>query len=334
MRFCILGSGSSGNSALLQTTHANVLIDAGLSARRLGLLLANHGLSLEQIDAIFLTHEHGDHCAGIDGLKKHPHIRLFANLPTARAIQAKLKHRPHWVHFETGACFHYRDLAITSFSVPHDAQEPVGFRIEVRPEGIASGDGATDSAPPATDPGTAPLAGNAQNTARSLVWLTDLGYAPPGLHQHLAQSDIIVVEANHCPELLKADTKRPWSLKQRIAGRHGHLSNHATAELLAATASPRWRHIYLIHLSRDCNSPEAVHAALGPLRAQLAPQGCGFTIAAPGEGTPLLDFGEMPHAAATAAPARAPSAERENARAAYAPQHAPLSPLTPVPALA
>jgi len=269
MRFCILGSGSSGNSALLQTADATVLIDAGLSARRLDQLLAEHAsLSLDQVDAIFLTHEHGDHCAGLDGLRKHPHIRLYANAPTARAIQAKLKHRPHWVHFETGTRFAYRDLEVTSFSVPHDAQEPVGFRFEC--------DGQT------------------------VVSLTDLGYAPPNVHAQLAEADILVVEANHCAELLKADPKRPWSLKQRISGRHGHLSNAAAAELLAATANPRWRHLYLVHLSRDCNTPEAVASSLAEVRAQLAPH-CEITILPPGEPGPLLDFSTAPKAATAAA---------------------------------
>jgi len=193
MRFCILGSGSSGNSALLQTAGATVLIDAGLSARRLGQLLAEHAsLSLDKIDAIFLTHEHGDHCAGLDGLRKHPHIRLYANAATARAIQAKLKHRPHWVHFETGARFAYRELEVTTFSVPHDAQEPVGFRFECGGQAVVS--------------------------------LTDLGYAPPNVRAQLAEADILVVEANHCAELLKADPKRPWSLKQRMLARVGDTS--------------------------------------------------------------------------------------------------------------
>lgn len=264
MRFCILGSGSAGNAAFLQTEGARVLIDAGFSARRLGALLGAVGESLDRIDAIFLTHEHGDHAAALDGLKKHPHIRIFANGPTARAVQAGLKHRPDWQIFETGARFVFRDLVVESFAVPHDAQDPVGFRF-------------TNGAD-----------GDLFAPRRSLAWLTDLGHAPLNLHACIRDCEVVVVESNHCPELLKNDLKRPWSTKQRISGRHGHLSNHAARELLAAVASPRWRRIYLTHLSRDCNSRAAVEQALAPVRVSLAT--CEFAVVEPGGSTPFYEL--------------------------------------------
>ena len=263
-RFCILGSGSSGNAALLVTEGARVLVDAGFSARKLGALLAAVGESLERIDAVFLTHEHGDHAAGIDGLKKFPHIRVFANEPTRRAVQAGLSWRADWQVFETGARFRFRDLEIESFSVPHDAQEPVGFRFTTGTDG--------DLFAP----------------RRSLAWVTDLGHAPQNVRECIRECEVVVVEANHCPELLKADPKRPWSLKQRISGRHGHLSNDAARELLADVASPRWRRVYLTHLSRDCNSLAAVERAFVGVRATLAT--CEFAVVGPGEGTPFYEL--------------------------------------------
>jgi phosphoribosyl 1,2-cyclic phosphodiesterase len=263
MRFRILGSGSSGNSALLVTEGARVLIDAGFSARRLGRLLAESGESLDRIDAVFITHEHGDHTAGIEGFKKYPHLALFANAATARAVQEGLSHRPDWRLFETGTGFRFRDLEVESFSVPHDAHDPVGFRFTHR------GGGEPPSAP------------------HSLAWLTDLGHAPAHLHERLRECDVVVIEANHCPRLLQADTKRPWSLKQRIGGRHGHLSNEAARDLLTQVASPRWRRIYLTHLSRDCNSAAAIEAAIAPARNLLY---CEFAIVGPGEGTAFYDF--------------------------------------------
>jgi len=265
MRFSILGTGSSGNAALLVTENARVLVDAGFSARKLSQLLANIGESLDRVDAVFLTHEHGDHAAGVDGFKKFPHIQLFANAATSRAIQSGLTHRPNWQIFQTGSRFMFRDLLIESFSVPHDAQEPVGFRF------------------------TSGQDGDLFTPRRSLAFLTDLGYAPQNIHECIRECEVVVVESNHCSELLKNDTRRPWSLKQRISGRHGHLSNAAAHELLAAGASPRWRRIYLTHLSRDCNSRAAVETVFAAMRSALS--SCEFSVVEQGESTPFYDLG-------------------------------------------
>jgi phosphoribosyl 1,2-cyclic phosphodiesterase len=263
MRLRILGSGSSGNSALIVTAGARVLVDAGFSARRLGRLLAETGESLAQIDAVFITHEHGDHIAGVEGLKKFPQIQLFAHRATARAVQEGLTYRPAWKTFETGARFRFRDLEVESFAVPHDAHDPVGFRF------------------------TSGLEADLFDPRRSLAWVTDLGHAPPHVREQLRECDVVVVESNHCPRMLQADARRSWSTKQRISGRHGHLSNDAALELLSSVASPRWRRIYLTHLSRDCNSPAAVAAAFAPIRALV---GCELAIVGHGEGTPSYEF--------------------------------------------
>ena len=265
MRFRILGSGSSGNAALLQTESARVLIDAGFSARKLTQLLHDSGTRFEEIDAIFITHEHGDHTAGLDTItKKHPHLTLFANAATARAVEAKLSLRPRWQVFQTGTRFQFRDLEIDAFSVPHDAQEPVGFTFATGHDG------------------------DLFSPRRSIAWLTDLGHIPGHVRQRLSEVDLVGIESNHCARLLEADHRRPWSTKQRISGRHGHLSNDGCREILEEIASPRWRHICLTHISRDCNSVEVVEATFADLRHRLA--SCAFSIVAPGEGTPYFDL--------------------------------------------
>ena len=263
MRFCILGTGSSGNSALLATAGARILVDAGFSERRLGQLLAAAGTSLKQVDAVFLTHEHGDHCGGIEGLKRHPHLEIFANSATARAVQAGLTYRPAWKTFTTGESFRFRDLEVDTFAVPHDAHDPVGFRFSSGPEH------------------------DLFERRHSLAWITDLGHAPDHVRERLRECDVVAVESNHCPRMLQEDPRRSWSTKQRISGRHGHLSNAATGELLASVASPRWRRIYLTHLSRDCNSPAAVAAALEPARSRLS---CEFAIVGHGQGTEFYEL--------------------------------------------
>ncbi len=263
MRFCILGTGSAGNCAFLQTENARILIDAGFSVRKTSQLLEAIGESLDQIDAIFLTHEHGDHAAIVQGLSRHARIQVFANAATARTLQAELDFRPAWQIFETGARFLFRDLEVQSFSVPHDAQEPVGFRFS---HGFCE---------------------DLFSPRRSLTWLTDLGHAPTHVREHVRESDVVVVESNHCPEMLQADTRRPWSLKQRISGRHGHLSNQSTRELLQSVATARWQQIFLTHLSRECNSLDAVSRAFADSSPWLR---CPLSVLAPGGGSPVLEI--------------------------------------------
>lgn len=236
LRFSILGSSSSGNCALLVSDDCKVLIDAGFSRRRTAALLEAAGETIDTIDAIFLTHEHSDHCSGLTGLCRQPNLRVFANRGTAEAVQRSLRHRANWHLFETGARFRFRDLEIESFTVPHDATEPVGF---VFSQG----------------------AGDLFSPRRSVAWVIDLGYAPELVRQRIRDVDILVLEANHDRALLQQDTRRPWSVKQRISGRHGHLSNEAACDLVSSVDGPTWQHVCLAHLSRDCNSLEAVTTA-------------------------------------------------------------------------
>lgn len=240
LNFKVLGSNSSGNCALLVTDSAKVLIDAGFSARRICSMLRENNLSIEDIDGIFITHEHNDHAVGLRGLAKHRHLRFFANRDTARAIQKRLNQRPNWEVFETGSHFEFRDLKVTSFSVPHDAYDPVGFVFEWGYDDLFS-----------------PL--------RRLAWVTDLGYIPGLVQEHIREADILVIEANYDDQLLENDPKRPWSVKQRIRGRHGHLSNQDALAFISEMEEARWEQIFLVHLSRDCNDVALLEKLCRPL---------------------------------------------------------------------
>jgi len=242
-KFKILGSSSSGNSALLRTGHSTILIDAGLSGKKLKSLLAEEGIELEELDAVFLTHEHNDHSAGIRGLSRYLNLPIFANRDTIDAIQPKLPRRPNWKCFTTGEPFQFKEFKIHPFSVPHDAYDPVGFYFEW---------------------GT----GDLFDPSSSLAWVTDLGFVPTLVRERIRQASILVIEANHCTDMLEKDEKRPWSLKQRIRGRHGHLSNQTTYELLESMTNTRWREIFLMHLSKDCNDVNLVKKHFSQLPGQ------------------------------------------------------------------
>lgn len=238
IRLHVLGTSSSGNCALIETPRTRILLDAGFSGRRIEGMLKELRKPIESVDAVLITHEHGDHATGLTGLSRHAHLKFYANYATAQVLQRKMNRPLGWKVFETGSSFVLADLTVETFLLPHDAMEPVGFVF--RKEGQDLFD------PPA-----------------SLAWVTDLGHIPQGLAQRVRDVQVLVLEANHDPELLEGDTKRPFSVKQRIVGRHGHLSNAAARAFLESVEKPRWRQVLLAHLSKDCNHPDRVLEAMG-----------------------------------------------------------------------
>lgn len=232
-KFQILASSSSGNVSFLSTPQTKILIDVGFSGKKIEEMLKAIGEDIENIDAVFLTHEHSDHCTGVKGLARNQELHFFANRDTANAIQSKMTRKVFWHLFETGKTFQYKDLEITTFSIPHDAYDPVGYIFKY------------------------------QN--KSLAWVTDLGYIPKLIQEKIRDVNILILEANYDEELLEEDTKRPWPIKQRIKGRHGHLSNMAAYEYISSITEPVWEKVYLAHLSKDCNSIEILKELFAPL---------------------------------------------------------------------
>jgi len=207
-----------------------VLIDAGLSLRQIRLRLATISRAPENLSGILVTHEHSDHIQGLMGLAEKLRIPVYCNRLTQDAIQYQLQTRLPCRLFATGASFEVGDIAVETFTVPHDAQDPVGFLLRT-----ASG---------------------------NIGFLTDLGHATKLVVERVRTAHVLLLEANHDIKLLQDCPHRPWSLKQRILSRHGHLSNEAAAEVAEQIVSSSLRHLYLGHLSRDCNRPEIAHRAV------------------------------------------------------------------------
>lgn len=224
VQFTILGSGSGGNCAYLETPGARLLIDAGFSGRQIRQRLASIGRSPETLTGILVTHEHSDHVQGLGVLSSKLDIPVYLNRFTREATEASQKCRLKASVFQTGASFEIGDVGIDTFSVPHDASDPVGFLFRT-PFG-------------------------------NVGFLTDLGHATKLVLERVRPANVLVLESNHDLKLLQEDTKRPWSTKQRILSRHGHLSNDAAADVAQELASAHLQRIYLGHLSRDCNRPE------------------------------------------------------------------------------
>ena len=231
MHVTILGSGSAGNCALVESAGARLLIDGGLSARQMVARLALCGVNPIEIDGILLTHEHGDHTGGLNVWCKQFATPIYANSLTAEVLRRdSAPLQKDWRVFQTGSEFTIKDITVQTFTVPHDAVDPVGFVLH--------------------------------SGAHALGMLTDLGFATKLVYERVRAAQTLVIEANHCEKLLQNCTKRPWSVKQRITSRHGHLSNTAAADVIAELLNANLRRAVLGHLSRDCNSPELAVGAV------------------------------------------------------------------------
>ncbi|MDA3875235.1 MAG: MBL fold metallo-hydrolase [Kiritimatiellae bacterium] len=218
---CNLASGSSGNCSFLATESTRVLIDAGISARRIKVHLQELGVELDQLDGICVTHEHSDHIQALPILNQKHGIPLYSNAGTIQSLAHKSKFESlNWKIFSNGQPFEIGDMHFQPFSIPQDAYDPVSFVVTV--QGYRIG------------------------------FATDIGLATRLIRHELKGCHVLVLETNH-DRILLDESDRPWSLKQRISGRQGHLSNEEAADLLREIAGPELQQIFLAHMSQDCN---------------------------------------------------------------------------------
>lgn len=222
MEFFTLASGSSGNAALLRTESTAILLDAGISARRITQALEALGTPPEALSAILITHEHADHIAGLRVLCKKCAVPVYASRGTAEAL-CELAPTAQLHPFDAPGSFSLSDLTVTAFCSSHDALDPVGFRIDT--------------------------------PAGSLGLLTDTGMVPDAARDVLRGVDALVLEANHDCGMLE-NGPYPYPLKRRIAGERGHLSNVDAAELAVQAAQSGTQSIVLAHLSKENNTSE------------------------------------------------------------------------------
>jgi len=221
----VLASGSSGNAALLATENTRILVDAGLSMRELRKRLASIGESLEEIDAILITHEHSDHVAGLPVLARSKDVRAAIYMTHLAAPAIDWGGPPRLEPFQAGASFRIGDIEVQSFGIPHDAIDPVGYCFEA--QGVRVG------------------------------VATDLGYVPESIKFHLRRTNLLLLEANHDLDMLKVGPY-PWSVKQRVMSRVGHLSNLHMSDYLMQDLASCTANLILGHLSEQNNHPAIV----------------------------------------------------------------------------
>ncbi len=228
MKFISLGSGSSGNSYLLRNDDCSILIDAGISARTMRKHFKDLGVGLDEIKAIFITHDHADHIKALGVFVNDMKIPLYATEEVHRGINRNhcLSTKIATEHvriIHKGEPVSIGDIQVTPFAVPHDSNDCVGYTV-------VHGD-------------------------VSFCLITDAGHVTPCIEENVSKANYLVLEANHDEDMLMMG---PYSayLKGRIRGDRGHLSNKTAAELLTRCASPALRHVWLCHLSEENNHPE------------------------------------------------------------------------------
>ena len=253
----ILGSGSKGNAVLVHTRDSALLIDAGFSRKEILARLAVVGVDHAIVKALLITHEHGDHVRGARVLADHLDIPTFLNAATLKHLQKRNLVGAKVTVFNSSAAFALDLFHIHPFSVPHDAMEPVGFTITVT---------------------------NPDGTVFRVGVVTDLGHVNTLVRARLSDCDALVLECNHDIKLLRK-SERSLSLKRRIGGKFGHLNNDDSIDALGELAGDRTKHVFLCHLSDDCNDRSIVAELAAAKLAEINRNDISLKIAE--QNTPL-----------------------------------------------
>lgn len=235
--FCTIVSGSSGNCTYIGTKHTRILVDAGVSGKRIEEGLGKLQLTGHDIDALFITHEHLDHIKGAGIFSRRFDVPIYATADTWAAMEenlGKVSHSNKRIVYPHEHCL-LNDMLIRPFAIPHDAADPVGYNVFL--------------------------------DDHKITVATDIGHVTDHLREQLVDSDILLLEANHDKWMLE-NGRYPWSLKKRILGDNGHLSNETAGELLASVVTGKMKHVFLGHLSEENNEPRLAYDTVERILSQ------------------------------------------------------------------
>ncbi|AQY52125.1 metallo-beta-lactamase [Listeria weihenstephanensis FSL R9-0317] len=231
LRFSILASGSSGNATLIETADQTILVDCGLSGKKIENLFSEVGRSMTDVDAILVTHEHVDHIKGLGVLARRYEVPIYANAKTWMAMEPLIGevNSDQKFQFDMETVKSFGSLQVESFGVSHDAAEPMFYIFH--------------------------------SGKKKFVMITDTGYVSDRMKGHIANADAYLFESNHDVEMLRMG-RYPWNVKRRILGDEGHVSNEDAGIAMSEVIGDATKRIYLGHLSKDNNMKDLARMAV------------------------------------------------------------------------
>ncbi|EUJ25448.1 MBL fold metallo-hydrolase [Listeria cornellensis] len=231
LRFSILASGSSGNATLIETADQTILVDCGLSGKKIEHLFSEVGRSVTDVDAILVTHEHVDHIKGLGVLARRYEVPVYANAKTWAAMETSIGeiNLAQKFQFDMETVKSFGSLQVESFGVSHDAAEPMFYIFH--------------------------------SGKKKFVMITDTGYVSDRMKGHIANADAYLFESNHDVEMLRMG-RYPWNVKRRILGDEGHVSNEDAGIAMSEVIGDATKRIYLGHLSKDNNMKDLARMAV------------------------------------------------------------------------